>query len=429
MKKRLTRGEKWLFASPLFFLVIAGAFWQWREKAPVELVMPDDSEVTSLEFSPDGKRLAVVLKRTTIVMGILSYLNTNLSGAVYDLKSRSLVCSLSPDFSAANGGRVPTMCIVFNAPAWSPDGNRIAASMVTSVIPPANKFVGRFKVWDVSDGRTQSEHSFQLNSFWPSGKLRFSSDGQTLIGGDIPASHFDVWTGKRLNQPDKSFGKSFSKWSEPLGLVASRRADAEDFRVVDLKTKRVIWKPPVKNAAQFDWYGDWLCVKDVIPSVGQCPVVNRLLLWNGRTRQPLPSPPLPAGVEIKSFSFNPAGKTLFYSYGQWTKTGYQAAVAAWDYHANRVVWRNENMPETLINLQPSPDGKWVMALDSLGNDSNSGYILYVFDGTGKILFKYGAIGYATRWSSDSKQLATVMSETDSSGKSVFNRIIIHRLGG
>src|SRR5687767_2770058 len=76
MKKPLTRGEKWLFASPLLVPVLFFAPRLWHisknlgesrlasDMASYPLMsLPDNRSilsVTSLEFSPDGKRLAVL---------------------------------------------------------------------------------------------------------------------------------------------------------------------------------------------------------------------------------------------------------------------------------------------------------------------------------------------------------------------------------
>lgn len=91
------------------------------------------------------------------------------------------------------------------------------------------------------------------------------------------------------------------------------------FKVVDYRTKRVLWEPPVVQVKKTQWNGDVLCLSvsdigdtDEIPSA-----VNHLLLWDGKTRTPLSTPPIPPDATISGYSLRPDNSTITYS--QYTK--------------------------------------------------------------------------------------------------------------
>jgi len=412
MKKRLTRGEKWLFASPLLLLVFAGAVWQWKELniPSSEIIVRGD--VDRLEFSPDSRRLLVSHDSYT---GLYAQ-------EVYDVATRERLSVLGQPSKWPASSRVDSL-------TWSGDGTRIVGSRrpVDKPVPhPA-----AVAIWDAQNGGVEANHVFiQADNRWRFGEIKLSPDGKTLMGGGIPPLRYAAATGKPLNKPDASLDKNtFFQSSEELGLSVLFQHNFQPyqgFRVVNSKTKRVVWKPILSGPSGFVWSGDVLCVKDSPPPLISSRGATRLSLWNARTHQNLPATTVASNLNIGTFAIHPKTNKLAYvtySPAEFEAQRYGSKVVVKDYGTNRELWTYDTSDRLdMGSLQWSPDGKWLAAAGYY----DSGCLLYVFDQSGYVRVKRVPINFQIRWSPDSRRLATASLGRDESTKTFINKIEIHR---
>jgi len=410
MKKALTSGEKWLFATPISLLFIANVAAQPQKSAPVSLDISPSIEVRAMEFSPEGKRLAAFLYDTVKRRDF---------GVVYNLATRSQICELAapPSLSKGEGN-------YYQSPVWSPDGTRIAAFANSN-----SSRLNKIAIWDAVSGANKSDYLYPITV--PSGlnaNIHYSPDGKQLIDAELPPTVYDVASGKRVKTPFagiyagmgvRQLGARnlklglFAVYSR-LGLAPTQSKDNR-VRIIDTKTKKVVWETKIEVLLGSEWFGDVLCVKGNTQKSGwQLTGKPLLLLWDGKARHPLPSPPLSKG--IGDVSFNPDKSTLAYINVTKNTTSLTTLpdneLVAYDYRKTRVLWRYHR-PNSFSTAEWSPDGKRLVTvnIDRTGQNSVS-----VFDKSGKPQFESIPASSLTRWSSDSKQLATVQ----------VRRIEIHR---
>jgi Tol biopolymer transport system component len=142
---------------------------------------PDGAQVTSYRFSDDLKRRSLVI--------------ASLDGS----DERTLLTRDLPD--RALGG----------APAWSPDGKRIAFAAVSEpATRDANGHVGLF----VFDLPSQEVKPLAADQFWDVGKMSWTQDGRTLffvaararIGNQVYSLAYPEGTVRRLTPDLQSYG-------------------------------------------------------------------------------------------------------------------------------------------------------------------------------------------------------------------------------
>ncbi len=399
MKKRLTRGEKWLFASPLLFLVLVGAYYQSRRIPADSIELPQYHRTTKLIYSPDGKRLLVFVAEN----------GTNrATRRVYDVKTHRPICELAT-LPASRFGfpKNSEVWVSFGNVSWSPDETRL----VTSVnILSRSKSVDMIRVWNARTGAIITNKLYSPEKYRNGAtNLNFSADGKTLLSASSPPAIYDPNTGKRLNKPTLRATKdAWAELNEKLGLMVSYDENSRRFKVTDSKTGRVVWERRIKSPST-QWKGDILCVMDNIYYQSETREgENALFLWNGKTRQLMPSPPIFRRGEIGGVTFNSDGRTLAYFVQHGSEELYQqhtgeGELTVWDYRTHRVLWRYVARTE-LFSPGWSPDGKWLTALD---NYKNHPYGLYIFDKSGQLRFQRSSVDHPYEWSPDSKQLAIV----------------------
>ncbi len=427
MKKRLTRGEKWLFASPLLFLAIAGVLWAWQKAAPLSLKLPDSETVWSMKFSPDGKRL---------VAFVAARQSDDSTIRVFDLESRSRLRDLSV---------VPTSSgdIRYLGPSWSPDGESVVANYVDTY--------GRLRIaiWDADSGMVKADYPLPPSKFIGLGAYSlFSPDGKYLVGGGLHPAVLDAVTGSRVDSTDSAStqdswsqlsqqvglwsGDDYKTWrKQKLGLETVRENGGNRFKdvrvwVVDAKTKRTVWKPKLRKLNTFMWENEILAVLDY-PNYkwdatklfnidederNKLKQQARLYLWDGKTRKQLPSPPILPIAGIRDFKFHPDGKSIGYctyteTWDEGTHPNSSNELVWWDYRENRVRMRIP-LREHVSGLQWSPKGKWLIAYGpSINQNRNYSYqfSMWVFDQTGKLRYSRDTQNNTYHWSPDEKQLA------------------------
>jgi len=409
MKKRLTRGEKWLFASPLLFLVIAGVTWQWRKTTPFVVELPDAKYIAWLNFSPDSQRLVVFANGLKVKRPL---------GRVFDLESLKKVCDM--DMKS-----VGLIYPDFGPPAWSSDGKAIVSVATSDVTSPVSS---KAVIWDGVTGTLKTQHVYPAGI---STLIRYAPDGKSYIGVGTPPPRFDAVTGKRLNHPYKNVKQGIlARSNEKSGLCAIDGVGNSEFRVIDLKSSKVLWQPNLVTAVSFEWYNDVLAVNAAGIPKSYPEFETGLLLWDGKTRQRLPTPPSTPDGEVIGFSFNPAQSTIVYSQshvklaaGGTTNAAQSYELVLWDYRANRVLWRYPTA-SLLSWLEWSPDGKRLAA--QYGRDGES--FVVVLGQNGQPQFERGSVSGSqfNYWSPDSKKLAIVMREKDNAANNLDNRLEIYR---
>jgi len=415
MKKRLTRGEKLLFASPLLFLALAGVVWLRPPMLPDALVLPDSHSVNRMNFSPDGKRLMALFQAPSATVPF---------GRVYDVESASVVSVLETPRSVINASNPWAMAQRYAWLDWSSDGTRVAANTFGDRMKS-----NRIAIWSADSGKLEGDYLYPPNKDTDKdGPLRFSTDGKTMIGEKNSRPVFEVATGKILKKaellPNRN-GNSRARLSavnQQLGLGV-----VGNFNVVDSKTKRVVWSMPVANLINYNWSGDVLYIHHYTQydNSSQPAIQQDLTLWDGRTRQILPSPPIRSGDVNLNLAFHPDGKTLVYSNGHatqnWLGKGFAGELVMWNYRENRILWRSK-VSEVMGNLEWSPDGKWLATM--AGHAPN--IVCRVFDQNGNLRLKDKKVSYQYCFSPDSKKLANCIVEADEA-TNPKSHVEIHRL--
>jgi len=418
MKKRLSRGEKWLFASPLLLLIVGGVLWQRHKMKLYSIEMPQNATVDVVKFSPDSKRLVVFSTTTGFV------------GWVYDLESRTKVCNIAkPKDQSGEWDE-----ITYDGPDWSPDGSRIAGGVfsVGGTQSVSSVYTARtITIWDAKSGAVRINQLCQAPSYLRGEEfIHYSPDGKTLVGGGVPPAVYDATTLKPLNKPNAAFDQGVMTYSNPkLGLAAVLNVGGNGLRVFDLKTRKVLWQTPIDEAFDYSWSGDILCVynfsREKDPKTGQKLEGSHLLLWDGKTRQQLPSPPFSPVKAVYDYDFNADNTKLalfvnrHFVNGSITRD--KGELMLWDLRAKRVLW-SKPMETPLIKLAWSPDGKKLAALAEITQSQRR---LSIFDQNGQSQFEEQPVQDIAVWSGDSKQLATVVLRSEPKYK-FTNTVEVHR---
>jgi len=205
-----------------------------------------------------------------------------------------------------------------------------------------------------------------------------------------------------------------------LQLVA-RQGPKNAFQIVDYKTKQPLWKYQTSPINEFNWFGKILCMerceKEALSGF------QGLLLWNGATRQLLPSPPTVSRLEVLGYSVNAPQNTLAYVQ---ERVG-NPELVVWDYRAKRVLWQTR-LPKERGFPEWSPDGKWLVGVEDDYEESEDLPLLVVYDQNGKLRYETPRTSGISRWSPDSKQLAINVVEVDKLGKALNAGLEIHRFG-
>lgn len=179
-------------------------------RSPVQLTsLP--GIVQSPVWSPDGNRVAFV------------WLRTSGQESFFDLAVIDAVPTSEPVVVAAHGAQR-----VLGAD-WSPDGTRLAYSLVTSV-PPA--YSGEIHVIPSDGGEPQLIMS---GAGLIQGRLSWSPDGSTIAFGADTAGNFDIWVvaasgGPAIQLTDDPANDSAPAWSPDGSTLAfsSDRAGSRD---------------------------------------------------------------------------------------------------------------------------------------------------------------------------------------------------------
>jgi dipeptidyl aminopeptidase/acylaminoacyl peptidase len=411
MKQNLTRGEKWLFASPLICLGFVGVAWLRQGVEPESLIVEGATTISSLEFSPDGRGLLV-----TFYKGAKAF-NT---GRIYDVESRSKICDLQEPPQLTNEPTNSPNDTPYGYFSWSSDGKNLVAHNYRKVA-----------IWNTRTGLVQANYSYPSTTKYPrSLELRFSPDGKSLIGEGVPPAVYEMNTGRRLNRPNGAImNEAQIELSENGQLLASFYVEKFRFVVMDTKTKRILWEPTLYGEFSFIWSGDLLFVHDSMNLTGE---PRRLLVWNGRTRQKMPSPPPPLGADnhdaTGGWRLNPRNKTIAYyqSFTPYNKpnvaVAYKSELIVWDFGASQVLWRRK-FDYSLSNLLWSPDGSLFSVVLKTPSQEER---IQVFDKTGKLVYEHKNVTRAS-WSPDSREMAVVINKKPFWTRNSVNYIEIHRV--
>jgi len=407
----------------LFILVGAGYLWQKTQVTKISVA--NIGYFKGLSFSPDGKQLAILGSRTNSIYGY-----------VYDVQTRSKVCDLPAPNRNLNGSSFSyTANVMF--PEWSPDGSQIAAIYSNNEQGPKipNRAFGGVKaagfrpahvtkiaVWNAQNGHLSRNFYYAPPSedSW-AGPLSFSSDGSKLVTYRSPASVLDATTGTRLQLIKGGMDDAFvCKTNEEWNLIAVNNEYGTRFHVFDDRTKKVVWKPKLDIVEEFEWSGDVLGVIDGPNSrVKHSKTTSRLLLWDTRTRQTIPSP---TGYgNISWLRFHPRERNLCFVQSHWlyasktAKPKLMQELVCWDYEQHREVWRYP-LATRVEKLEWSPDGNSLaVVLARADNLYITPMHLLVLDRYGHLRVDKNLNRDQFAWSPDSSQLAYAVEMLSSGG--------------
>ena len=391
-KRRWTRGEKWLFGAPLLILALGGAVWLWQLRAPKTIALHSAiTMVYGVEFSPDSRRLLAFSQN--------KYGSTG--GTVYDVETRAAICGL----------QTPGSVRAYDWPSWSPDGKRIVAGfdegkMGTTKVRSTYKnesylrfnIIYKIALWDAASGRLSYAVPYGPPTQEAGTEVYFAADG-TLVGLSNPPSFFDPATGA----PTRIFGSSYARvqrasFNRARTLLALCNDSGSQIEVREVESDRVLWQAEVHRAFSFHWSSDVLAIHD-----DGSPGKRQILLWDGKARRVLPSPP---SRDVLWFHLHPHKPWVALADVNFSGFGplrvRKSELVVWDYAAQKALWRRP-MQGLLSNLKWSPDGRFVTLRDGEGASSDTAW---VFDESGAVRYQkeQQEVGLI-RWAPDSKQLA------------------------
>ncbi len=431
MKKPISPETIPLFSIPILLIIAAIAFKGGKNQEPVVIDLSDFKPVSSfdqiswLAYSPDGKKLG--LANNSLVR-------------VYDATTNAKICDLATTPSSRKDPYLDNP-----RPAWSDDGRHIGAlcsSWVFRRLKPGEyvnrggkvygfdrKDVRRFAVWDAQSGSLTSEvlygqRRYSDTEYLHPQSLRFTAYDKRLFGEEAPRERFDA-DGERVKLPDGKLTKyEHLYYNEAVGQLAVMGEKGHSVQVIDTKNKKVLWKIEDTRIQSMKWAKNVLCV--VTTYYGSN---NKLLLWDGKTRKELPTPPVkfelipanmyaPLGDDAMVFSVIKA------KYSRTRQPYWHHELVAWDFRQNRMLWRTTT--EHFMNrLQVSPDGKLISALAYNGFDAVG---LHIFDATGRHRAEYGSSSEKYIWSPDNRHIAMLSEPEDSYRSDKFPQMVIYDVG-
>jgi WD40 repeat protein len=388
-KRPWTRAEKSLFLTPLLLALGAGGVWWWQHISTKRIFVPDSKFIFRLHFSPDNRRF------------IVDYSGKDdfKQSAIFDVTTRSKICDLKPPLPARET----------HEPNWSPDGTQIVAgysdgSTGTVKVEINGKMepnsIGKIVMWNAQTGRITARWSYAPPNEDSHAEVYFSRDGRKLIGDGHPPAIFDAFSGARLRRFNASVAPTgMGRFNASETLLAVAGEFYERIEVREVKSNRLLWQHKVFPVSGFRWASNnVLGVVDL-----QNGKETRLLLWDGNTRRPLPSPSV---TEIDQMSMNDAAPLVAMTQVKGRKSpahrGKIHNLLVWNYSSNRLEW-SRKMAGALSDLDWSPDGKWLLVRE----ENAQGHMIWIFDARGKVHFHqqtdFKLIDVL--WVPDSKQLA------------------------
>jgi WD40 repeat protein len=285
--------------------------WEWRYvkrlcHADLFTLRGHSSQVTSVSFSPDGKRLASASYDQTV--------------KVWDAQRGQEVLSLN-----GHTGGVSCVC-------WSPDGKRLASAGNDKIV----------KVWDAQSGQellTIRGHTDMVNS------VCFSPDGKRLASAsnDKTVRVWDAQTGQELltlnGHTNEVRSVCFSPDSKQLASTAGLETvkvwnAANGQEVLSIKGRmsgvsNVSFSPDGKRLASADW--------DKTVKVWDAQTGQELLALKGHTG------------DVSSVCFSPDGKRL-------ASADADRAFKVWDAQTGRELLAFKGHASPIWSVCFSPDG-------------------------------------------------------------------------
>lgn len=197
-------------------------FWDAKTyKATGKIV--SDGMVQRLNFSPDGKSLAVV-----------SYLDTGSDTdktilQLWDVQSKKLAAIQPAKDRLIDGSALFIMSQV----AFSPDGSRLATITKQAV-----------EVWDTKTGelrQTLRGHPTNVTGVWysPDGRFLVSTGEQPASEDKPPVGELVIWNAHTGEQVKTLPGFTYAAFS-PGGKLIASGSEAKDYSLIDAGTGRVI---------------------------------------------------------------------------------------------------------------------------------------------------------------------------------------------
>jgi Tol biopolymer transport system component len=421
MKTARTRGLKSLVSVSLIFVLFAGGMWSLRKTQPEALHLPKSHIVTSLTFSPDGKRVIAFYD---------SLANKKSVGRVFDMETRTELSTLEKPSTVW----VDDTLSIFSRPAWSPDSRQIVlgyrefTKSAFNVIDPYHEtdYSGsnqnnsyqesvKFGVWNAETGKIESDWKYAPVSQSPQGEsVRFSTDGKRFIGEGSPPILFDGKTGKHLNIVRSNFRTPITgTFSPDLNLVAVRPLRRDGLQLIEVASRKVLWQPKIGPISNIIWRNNVMgAIETKTEKDGQYSGNSRVLLWDGATRKPLPPISLPNSNFLSSLKFSPDNRRLaFFHHKPPSIRDFNnlTTMVVWDYKKNRELWRYP-VRSYMNGCEWSPDGQWLSTVVSGDNDEPNR--LKIFDRNGKIHKVQEFYGINRAWSPDSKSIIYVSQKTN-----------------
>ncbi len=208
-------------------------FWDAKTyKATGKIV--GDGIVQRVNFSPDGKSLAVV-----------SYMDTGSDNdktivELWDVQSRKRA-AVQPAKERSIGG---SALFVMSQLAFSPDGGRLATITKQSV-----------EVWDVKTGelvQTLQGQQKDVTGVWfsPDGRFLVSTAEQQTSAETEPVGELVIWDARTGEKVKTLPGYTYAVFSPDGKLIASGNED-KDYSLIDVSTGSVTSRFPRTGALRF----------------------------------------------------------------------------------------------------------------------------------------------------------------------------------
>lgn len=315
---------------------------------------PDETTVTSVAFSPDGRTLAAASQGTIRLWDMQR--RQPAARALSGHADVVTAVAFSPDGSTlASASQDQTVILwdIRHSPSLGqPFDSRIASVSDVAVAPDAGSVAvedgeGNVTLWDIEGHRAFGRLRFADGSH-PSGGLAFSPDGRLLAWGEgSSVKLWDVTVRAPLRQALTPPGGLVTSLAfSPDGQLLVSGSDDGIVRILDVRTGKAVGEPLVGGAGSVASLAFSPDGKAIVAGTD----AGYVEIWDSRTHRQLSAPLTAQTLSVTGVAFTPDGRTI-------VSAGSDGTISLWDLAARSRIGQFGGDAGRVISIAVSRDGK------------------------------------------------------------------------